>query len=350
VSEFGVKIQTGSGIHVDFFLLPTFAELTDTSNPLPHFPAFSVLTQAADEFVGKYCKSMTVGKHSFSGFELSKVGAGTKLKTEVVLAIVEKASAGYRKALFENYTAFNRGPQRSIIFLMMLHDLRHRGWDPSAFTPAEAGMLYTNLERSYQTPKVIELYAQQCFGNQVVLPIDNWVEAFLRWPLNFRPTKKKAHYAELFATTSIWGKLERVIWIAAQARKVHSSVCKDILWCIRYGASITKKGKTTWILRGAGPLTCKICETHIRNVCPSYAAIANKSVGFNGADPSATFDIATSAGNNTVGGQTLESCESKSMRTKDNYSTHDRPDKFKPYPQLGHAGTVLTTKDFIQKY
>jgi hypothetical protein len=202
-SEFGVTIQTGSGIHVDFFLLPTFAELADTTNPLSYFPTFSALTQAADEFVGKYCETIPVGNHSFSRFELSKVGAGTKLKTEVVLTMVEKASAGYRKALFENYSAFNRGPARSIIFLMMLHDLRHRRWNPSAFTSAEAGMLYTDLGGSYQTPKVIELYAQQCFGNQVVLPIDNWVKTFLRWPFNFIPSKKKAYYSDLFACSTM---------------------------------------------------------------------------------------------------------------------------------------------------
>ena len=78
VSEFGVKIQTGSGIHVDFFLLPTFAELTDATNPLSHFRAFSDLSQAADEFVRFYCNKMPIGSDFFSERWPRKTGQGYK--------------------------------------------------------------------------------------------------------------------------------------------------------------------------------------------------------------------------------------------------------------------------------
>ena len=346
-SEFGVKIQTGGGIHVDYFLLPTFSEITDVSNPLSHFPKFSMLAQAADEFVSKYCGSVIIGNHRFSAFELPKVGAGRKLKTDVVLKIIEQASASYRKALFENYSAFDRGPQRSIIFLLMLHDLRCRLWNASAITPEDCGLLYTKLKGTYQTPKVISLYAQQCFGNEFVLPIDNWVRTFLDWPLDFRSAAPMTFYSDLFACSNKWGKLERLIWVAAQARKVHSSVCKEILWCVRYGDREER-------MRGANPFACKICETHVRNVCPSFARIANEGVSFNAASRSAMggalFNVKTSAGNNTTGGQTFESCEAKAIGTSDIYSTHDRPEQFEPYPQSGHTGNNLTVQGFIQEY
>lgn len=346
-SEFGIKIQTGSGIHVDFFLLPTYQELTDASNPLIYFPVFANLTQAADEFVQNYCKRIAIGSHEFSAFELVKAGVGSKLKTEAILKIIEKASTGYRKALFENYSAFNRGPQRSIIFLLMLHDLRHQLWKPTALTPAECGLLYHKLQGTYQTPKVIELYAQQCFGTEAVLPIDNWVKTFLLWPFNFKKLSREVSYTELFACSTVWGKLERLIWIAAQARKVHSSVCKEILWCVRYGG---RNGE----MRGPNPLSCKICETHIRTICPGYAKIADLDVYFNlGPSKLVTgthFNVTSSKGDNVTKGQTFEQCASKDLGTKDIYSTHDRPELFKSYPEAGHTGSKLKVRDFIQTY
>ena len=335
LSEFGVKIQTGSGVHVDFFLLPTYTELIDDSNPLSSYPAFAALVQASKEFVARYCGAVSVGPHRFSAFKLASTSCGTKLKTEVILKIIDKASPVYRKALFENYSAFNRGPQRSVIFLMMLHDLRHKLWDPQTLTPDECGLLYTKLERSYQTPKVIALYAQQCFGNEHVLPIDNWVAAFLRWPFSYRGGLKIITIVICSLASRVWGKLERLIWVSAQARKVHSSVCKDILWCVRYGAPETKK------LRGANPLACKVCEPFIRNACPAFAASADLEISFNSpstyTSSSAAFDITTSGGNDSDIGQTFRRCESSKFGTDDIYSVNDRPAKFASYPRAKSA-------------
>jgi len=350
VSAFGTKIQTGSDIHVDFYLLPTFEELRDLSNGLHIFSEFSELVAAAKRFTERYCNERIVGRHSYSAFDLSKAKSGSKLKTEVVLNIIRKAPEKDERALFENYSAFDRGPQRSIIFLMMLDDLRNSRWDPASFTPDESGEMYPMLKGAYQTPKVIQLYAQQCFGNEAVLPIDNWVETFLKWPFEFHVNgKKREFHTELFKCCSVWGKIERLIWIAAQARKVHSSVCSEILWCVRYGSP--KEGKTPGKLRGANPLACKICDIQIRDACPSYKAISSKFIAFNKdlyMVENASFNVVTSKGNNKSEGQQIRICEGPDI--KDIYSTRDRPTEFKSFPAHGHNGSNISVSDFIDKY
>ena len=209
---------------------------------------------------------------------------------------------------------------------MMLHDLRHGYWNPSGLTATDCGLIYKKLKGTYQSSKVITLYSQQCAGNEQVLPIDNWVKTFLKWPLDFHESKPNRYYTELFATSTKWGKLERLIWVAAQARKVHSTVCKEILWCVRYGAP---KVKNKIYMRGANPLACKICEASIRGDCPSYARIRGWSVGFN-KKPSKTpgFRIDTS-------GAAFESSKATDGKTMDTYSVRDRSSSFKPYPKGG---------------
>jgi hypothetical protein len=219
---------------------------------------------------------------------------------------------------------------------MMLHDLRHGFWAPHKLSPSLCADMYKSLGGSYQSPKVLQLYAQQCFGSECALPIDNWVKTFVHWPLNF--TSYTDYYSDLFAASALWGRLERLIWVAAQARKVHASVAAEILWCIRYGSAGNQ-------MRGAGPLSCKICDVSIRSVCPAYAAVSSKSVLFNvdGGD----FRVNTSAGDDTTPNQTFVSCESAVC--VDEYSPRDRPTEFLPFPQVGLAAPT-TVADFVATY
>ena len=345
-SEFGVKIQTGSDIHSDFYLLPTFQELTDTSNPLNLFPKFEILIQTANEFVEKFCDQIDSAGNKFSAFIKSKAGIVGQLNTAGILNIIQQISQSNQSTLFAAFSNFNRGPPRTVIFLMMLHDLRHKLWEPSLLTPSACGEMYTDLQGSYQTPKVIQLYSQQCFGSEAVLPIDSWVKAFVSAPFGFVATSNRKYYKELFECCDVWGKLERLIWIAAQARKVHSSVCAEILWCVRYGEPSSDGGR----LRGANPLSCKICESHIRNVCSSYKAIENNNVEFNIAEitDDRNFVVRTSGANNEDRGQSILESESKYCR--DIYSTRDRPEKFNRFPVHDHDGSPITVNEFITKY
>lgn len=336
---FGERIATGNMINVDFYLLPTFEELQDETNPLNIFPRFGNLARAAATFGMKYCEDVEIDDHKFSAFKLLKAGVGPKLNTESVIALINKETEPSRTALFENYNAFNRGPQRSIISLVMLRDLRRKGWSPETLTPSVCAKMYFRLKNTYQTPKVIQLYSQQCFGSKSALPIDIWVKTFFEWPLGFRLSNESS-YSTLFSSSDALGKLERLIWVAAQGRKVHSSACAEILWCIRYGGPEKE-------MRGANPLACKICQPQIRSVCPAFAAVAGMSVVFNQALPASGFAIDTSGKNNSAPNQRFVRVVGNGIY--DEYSPRDRPGGFLAYPQSHKSGT-LTVTDFINTY
>lgn len=339
-AAFGERIATGNMINVDFYLLPTFEELQDEENPLNIFPKFGNLARAAASFGTKYCEDVIIDDHKFSAFRLAKkANVGTKLNTESVIALINKETEPTRTALFENYNAFNRGPQRSIISLLMLRDLRRKGWSPDALSPSVCAKMYFRLKNTYQTPKVIQLFSQQCFGAKSALPIDIWVKTFIRWPLGFR-LSNEASYSTLFKSSGVLGKLERLIWVAAQGRKVHSSACAEILWCIRYGGPDKE-------MRGANPLACKICLPQIRCVCPAFTAIAAMPVRFNKKVTTTAFAIDTSAKNNLSPNQRFVRVEGNG--TYDEYSPRDRPSGFSSYPQ-SHESDPLTVTDFIDTY
>ena len=75
VKRFGEPIAVGGGIHADFYLLPTFEEFQDTTNPLNHFPSFSKYVRAAESFVGRYCSSVSLGDHTFSKYHYTHGGS-----------------------------------------------------------------------------------------------------------------------------------------------------------------------------------------------------------------------------------------------------------------------------------
>ena len=336
-SAFGERIATAHGIYVDFYLLPTFEELIDTSNPLANFPKFRDLVLESAHFVKSYCKQVSIGSMSFSAFSMASAGVKGSIDTQKIRAIIGRRVGSSGRALSENYNAFNRGPARSIISLLMIDDLRAGRWDPRLLTPQVCSDMYRDLGKSYQSPKVIQLYAQQCFASEVSLPIDLWVKTFLKWPLAFGTSDTQR--LALFKSSSIWGRLERLIWVAAQARKVHSSAASEILWCIRYGGPDKE-------MRGANPFSCKICSVNVRQACPSHKAIENKIVSFNkdGAD----FRVNTSAGDNSLG-QTFESVRGDEIY--DEYSTKDRPNSFPQFPKPNHlGGTDITVTEFIDLY
>lgn len=352
VSSFGEKIATGGGFHADFYLLPTWAELRDTVNPLNHFPKYRDLLSAAQAFVHTYCETVSLGAGRFSAFRIKRSALNGKaynapLNTAAIHDLMTRLGV-HKAPLFENYTAFNRGPPRSIISLLMLNDLRMNEWDPSELTQEHCANLYKGLQLSWQSSKVIELYAQQCFGSETCLPIDNWVEAFLKWPLKFEASSGKTWHKELFEACPKWGRVERLVWLASQARKVHASVCSEVLWCVRYGFRETKNDRTVNTLRGANPLACKLCAANIRNVCPSYRAILSRRVVFNQNPTGTDFALRTDQGNNTAVNQAIVSCEGNDVR--DVYSTADRPSSFQRYPAGGHDGSPMTVAQFMNTY
>jgi hypothetical protein len=343
-SRFGTRIQaSGDNPQVDFYLLPTFTEFTDPNNPLADFPAFQKLLAAADRFRNKYAADVV---HIDDGCAFSKFRPAAKGKFDTAGLMREFGALAFDElpAAVEAFNAFGKGPQRTVLALLMLSDLRHRRWSPTALTPTQLADVYWKLGASYQSPKVIHIYAQQCCGNVHAIPIDTWIQSFLDWPLMVHPTGKndKARMRDLFTNSNGLGKAERLLWVAGQARKVHSSACNDALWCLKL--SSTRKP------RGANPLACNICV--LRDRCPAYAAIAASTVSFNNKDAGTDYFIFTSKGDNQTPNQQFHTCFGLPFgwEIEDDFSPKDDADGFAPYPQPGHDGSPITVAEFVQKY
>ncbi len=349
VSRFGEQIQSGADIpQIDFFLLPTYEELRVSDNDLPWFRHFYELTEVSKAFQNAYCELKNIGTFSFSFFNKPTRERWNANKL-IELLKGNEIPAEYKRAGIECFNAFDKGPLRPLIFLLMLDDLRNLRWDPDVRDPSLMGSLYEQLDGSYQSPKVIELYCQQCFGNPCAFPIDNWMETIMKWPLNVWPVSgTRQKYQKLFENSNDLGKVERLLWFASQARKVHSSTCNDVIWCIKYG---DKKGKNN-IIRGANPLSCKICSRPFRDICPAYSAIKNYQIDFNTDQGNGDFVIKTNEHNNTSHHQKFISCSGKStyQDISDTYSVDDAPDVFLEFPQRNHRGETITMEEFIRIY
>ncbi|WP_156168482.1 hypothetical protein [Methanoculleus sediminis] len=379
LSRFGVRINTGDGYpKIDFFLLPTYEELRDSSNPLTWFPEFSKLVNVTKAIHDNYCEDIDVREMKFSKFNapFKKASAkkgengwtAEKLKTILMGNVIP---TGDQKAAIECFNAFDKGPQRPLILLMMLGDLRNDRWNPEELDSDMCGRIYQmskSQEITMQSPKVIALYSQQCFGNADTFPIDTWMDTLLRWPLAVWPKKGSKHqYITFFKTTRNLGKVERLLWVVCQAKKVHSSVCGDILWCIKYGSqdadqnalngdqetegNNTSKKKP----RGANPLACKICKQDLRDICPAYNGIKDRKIGFNVPQQNGIdFVITTSEGNNSAINQKITRCIGFSVHENivDEYSLDDNPSSFSyGYPHTGrHSGEKITVEEFINLY
>jgi hypothetical protein len=348
LSKFGVRIQSASHIPSnDFYLLPTIHEITDINNPLSLFPAFSRLTEVALHFHRNYCEEIAIGSVKLSRFTNPM---GGKFDTAKLNQIFNSPHISFqnRPYAIECYNAFDKGPQRTVIFLMMLDDIRNKRINPKTLTKEQCGSIYDGLigESSYQSPKVIQIYAQQSFGNMAAMPIDTWIDTFFKWPLMvYDNARKKQNHARIFSQANNLGKVERLLWVTAQSRKVHSSACDDAIWCIKKSSN----GEP----RGANPLGCNICLDAIRDACPAYRAIRNMKICFNSErDEGVAFRITTSSNNNTISNQKFKSCTGESIYTTitDDFSPVDKPDGFAPFPAQNHDGSVITVEDFVRIY
>ncbi len=346
LSRFGVRIHCSANVPKnDFFLLPTMHELSEMGIPLSDFPAFSQLTEIAKIFHQQYCDEISIDDMRISKF---KNPEGGKFNTAKFMRMINGSIFSHliRPYALECYNAFNKGPARTVLFLMMLDDLRNKRLDPSDLTKEQCGSIYTSLKRSYQSPKVIQIYSQQSFGNSAAMPIDTWIDTFFKWPLVvYDAGRKQKNYRKIFSNSQNLGKVERLLWVTAQARKVHSSACDDAVWCIKRSSN----GQP----RGANPFSCNICLDSVRLKCPAYQKIKNLLISFNSAPiPDVTFQVITSKNDNATNNQKFKSCNGKSIYNliEDDFSPNDKPDGFAPYPGQGHDGSIITVDEFVRIY
>jgi hypothetical protein len=349
-SKFGVRIQTSGEIPpVDFYLLPTITELMDINNHLTSFSDFSRLVEASATFCQKNCSLLDIGGLQLSKFNNPALGRiwnqGTERKftSKELLAIINSLPHDLRTYAMECYNSFDKGPQRSVIFFMLLNDLRKGRLAPHTLSSSQCGYIYDGLKGSYQSPKAIEIYAQQCFGNVNAVPVDTWIETFFKWPLDIYPDdRKKDKFSYIFSNSNMLGKVERLIWFASQARKVHSSACNDALWCLKFSSNEKP--------RGANPLSCKICLRNIRNSCPAFKKIKGMTIHFNSnRNPAKNeFIITTSRGNNHDFGQTFEKCIG--FKIEDTFSSKDVPSGFATFPAHNISESPITVEAFVDIY
>lgn len=348
LSKFGVRIQSAGAIpQIDFYLLPTINELLDISNPLSNFPEYSQLLNIARQFQSNYCSTLSIDGIQLSRFNNPFSG---KVNTERILSILNGNNIAYqdRTLAIECFNTFDKGPQRTIIFLMLLDDIRQNRIDPAILNSAQCGSIYDSLKSvsTYQSPKVVEIYAQQSYGNESAMPIDTWIETFMLWPLCIYPEgRRRGKYTYIFSHSNKLGKVERLLWVAGQARKVHSSACNNALWCLKYSSSSKP--------RGANPLACNICLDSIRSCCPAYAKIKDRQVCFNDElNEDVDFFVFTSEGNNTSPNQKFTQCDGWSIYKEivDDFSPADDPDGYAPFPAVGHNGSVITVDEFVNIY
>ena len=345
-SRFGVRIGAAAEIpQMDFFLLPTLSEVLDEHNPLADFPVFRQLLDVARRIGEQYGERREVGDIRLTAFRKPR---NKQFNTEQLLEIINGAAIPHnlRDSAIECFNAFGKGPGRTILFLLMLHDLRAGLLSPESLTSPQFGSIYDGLANSYQSPKVIAIYAQQCFGNREGMPVDTWIETFMKWPLTVFPQMRtQTPLTDVFSHAVGLGKVERLLWVTSQARKVHSSACDDAVWCVKYGSPADGP-------RGANPFACNICLQVIRDVCPAFAAIRERFVTFNADAEGSAFRVDTSAGNSIATNQTFVRCEGESVygTVTDEFSPADDPAGFNTFPAAGHAGEALTVEDFVLKY
>lgn len=353
-TRFGERVALGANVpSIDFYLFPTWEELTDPRNPLALFPTFCDLIRAARDVCAlRLFRGFDLTAWSYTGLQMPK---GTRLNTAFYMRrIVERVEA-HRVALVGCFNAFDKGPLRTVMFLMFLNDVRQIREDAptplgatrprlnsSLLTAAAAADVFLNVRR-YQSKEVLAIYAQQCHGNPQCFAIDMRVRGFLVHPMNVAECdSNRREIAELLTSGVFLGKVERLIWLAAQTRKTQSTVCGDALWCIKESA---EQGR-----RGANPLACKACHRPIREVCPAYVSISNSMLSFNGSQRGAAFNLLTSAGDNVTPRQRLERCVRRDGLI-DADTAKDWGLAFAGYPNPRHRnGEPLTVRDFVTLY
>lgn len=366
-THFGERVAHSADVPaVEFHLCPTWEELVDISNPLALFPKFRDLVQASHAVCALvFFRPVDLGRWSYTGLVMPR---GNRLdKTFYMDRFAAGVPQQHRMSLVNCFNSFNKGAPRATIFLMLLNDFRqitaprplphgsnHPRLDPERLSGADVADIALNMQKYYQSKKVVAIYTQQCHGNVHSLPIDTWIGAFLAYPLNVASYDAAAGVSEktaanrssitaLVSGAGRLGKVERLLWATAQARKIHSTICDDAFWCI--------KESEEFKARGANPLACKACHPAIRSVCPAHKSILDFIVSFNRSVRNADFDIVTSAGNNITPGQTFVRCVKRDGVIDEDTPT-DRAEAFnQQFPVSGHVdGAPMTVHEFIERY
>ena len=90
-------------------------------------------------------------------------------------------------------------------------------------------------------------------------------------PSETQTVQKKWEHEEFFNKFDNRAKLERLIWLVSQSKKVNMNPVFDMIWCIRYG----RTGDSDE-LREQNPISCYQCS--LKDHCKGYSIIENSKV------------------------------------------------------------------------
>lgn len=268
-----------------FFLLPTFGEVKEKN--LSEFAKFEKLFKVIEKIWGLE-------------FTFESDLLGRKIKS--MQRTWPKKRDGFVKYLKERHESagaltpeeshdlgllvdmFNRNPQRAIGFIwsvMSIKELDYDSWDKEFLDQFYLKYFGSNSGTVGVYPKVVACFLQQGFGNEFAIPMDDWILTFAKHPfgldgVRLKPdaTKKEQllfTHKEFFEKFDNRAKLERLIWLVAQSKKVNMDPVFDMLWCVRFGTTGDDNQ-----LRQQNPIACYQCN--IQNHCKGYAGIEDSFV------------------------------------------------------------------------
>lgn len=273
--------------HLEFYIIPTYQEMINGKLD-KIFDNYILLLNSIRKFEGLFFRNtIKINKLNLKTFSenMSKVmgfdirnGNGFRKLTSHLLSSGKIQSIDKENLDFL-IDAFNRMPLRAISYMGSIININKNN-DLSLWSKDDFVKLYTlGNDAKGIHPKIWGCYLQQGFGNQEVIPIDLWIEAFYENVLDI-------HDKETFLSKfKKMGKMERLIWLASQARKTNMSLIFDSLWCIKFGMGKSTEGD--WgdkkELRGPNPLSCLDCK--LKGECLSYKSIENEDVIIFNGDP-----------------------------------------------------------------
>jgi hypothetical protein len=285
---YGTKVDTmARWSHLEFYIIPTYDEMINGKIG-DIFDNFKKLLKVIKKFepllfrgmikINKIpLKTFSENMANVMGYDIRR-GNGFRNLT-LKLLNDGKIDSKDKEVIDFLVDAFNRMPLRALSFMGSIINIEKTNnlsnWKKDDFVK-----LYSlKGETKGIHPKIWGCYIQQGFGNEEIIPIDNWVESFYTQILNI------AEKETFLKTFKKMGKLERLIWWSSQARKTNMKLIFDLLWCIKYGTGQSTRddwGETNE-LRGPNPLSCLKCS--LKDECLGYKNIADKNVFIYDGDP-----------------------------------------------------------------